>query len=113
MDSYSTTIKILDENDNVLASTSITRSNDAGYYSNTYTYTDTVTHNDTGSRKWDWQWQGINGANSSTSSPDGPNLLGASLTATLLDITYQPITCLLYTSPSPRDPKTSRMPSSA
>ena len=24
-----------------------------------------------------------------------------------------PITCLLYTSPSPRDPKTSRMPSSA
>ena len=25
----------------------------------------------------------------------------------------QAITCLLYTSPSPRDPKTSRMPSSA
>ena len=25
----------------------------------------------------------------------------------------QPFTCLLYTSPSPRDPKTSRMPSSA
>ena len=31
VDSYSTTIKILDENDNVLASTSITRNNDAGY----------------------------------------------------------------------------------
>ena len=90
IDSYSTTIKILDENDNVLASTSITRNNDAGYYDTTYTYTDTVTHNDTGSRKWDWQWQGINGANTSTTSPDGPNLLGASLTATLLDITYQP-----------------------
>ena len=31
------------------------------------------------------------------------------------DITYVGIiqTCLLYTSPSPRDPKTSRMPSSA
>ena len=25
----------------------------------------------------------------------------------------QPVICLLYTSPSPRDPKTSRMPSSA
>ena len=25
----------------------------------------------------------------------------------------EPFTCLLYTSPSPRDPKTSRMPSSA
>ena len=27
--------------------------------------------------------------------------------------TYDSNTCLLYTSPSPRDPKTSRMPSSA
>ena len=27
--------------------------------------------------------------------------------------THDDITCLLYTSPSPRDPKTSRMPSSA
>ena len=26
---------------------------------------------------------------------------------------HQGTTCLLYTSPSPRDPKTSRMPSSA
>ena len=26
---------------------------------------------------------------------------------------YKPSPCLLYTSPSPRDPKTSRMPSSA
>lgn len=91
-DSYSTTVKILDENDQVLATVTQNRNNDAGYRANTYTYTDTVTHNDTGARKWDWQWQGINGANSSTSSPDGPNLLGASLTATLLDITYQPIT---------------------
>ena len=91
-DSYSTTIKILDENENVLTSTSITRNNDAGYYNNTYTYTDTVTHNDTGARKWDWEWQGVDGRNPTTTNPDGPNLLGASLTATLLDITYQPIT---------------------
>ena len=28
-------------------------------------------------------------------------------------IEYSKETCLLYTSPSPRDPKTSRMPSSA
>ena len=31
----------------------------------------------------------------------------------LKEIYDQPQTCLLYTSPSPRDPKTSRMPSSA
>ena len=30
-----------------------------------------------------------------------------------IDIGMQIKTCLLYTSPSPRDPKTSRMPSSA
>ena len=65
---YSTTIKILDENDNVLASTSINRTNDAGYYNNTYTYTDTVTHNDTGARKWDWQWQGIDSRKSYSST---------------------------------------------
>ena len=29
------------------------------------------------------------------------------------DMTAHQIACLLYTSPSPRDPKTSRMPSSA
>ena len=28
-------------------------------------------------------------------------------------VTVSPTLCLLYTSPSPRDPKTSRMPSSA
>ena len=41
----------------------------------------------------------------------------ASLSALLLGpgtrITHQAMTCLLYTSPGPRDPKTSRMPSSA
>ena len=90
-DSFSTTIKILDENDNVLSITTLTRNNDAGYRSNTHTYTDTATYTDTGSRKWDWQWKGIDGNSPNSNSPVGPNLLGASLTATLLDITYTPI----------------------
>ena len=38
----------------------------------------------------------------------------AHMTKSKLSPNYQtPVTCLLYTSPSPRDPKTSRMPSSA
>ena len=90
-DSFSTTIKILDENDNVLSITTLTRNNDAGYRSNTHTYTDTATYTDTGSRKWDWQWKGTDGNNPNSNSPVVPNLLGASLTATLLDITYTPI----------------------
>ena len=90
-DSFSTTIKILDENDNVLSITTLNRNNDAGYHNNTYTYTDTATYTDTGSRKWDWQWQGVDGNNPNTNRADGPNLLGASLTATLLNIDYSPI----------------------
>ena len=90
-DSYTTTIKILDENDNVLSITTMTRNNDAGYRQNTHTYTDTATYTDTGSRKWDWEWKGVDGNSPNSNSPVGPNLLGASLTATLLDITYTPI----------------------
>ena len=90
-DTFSTTIKILDANDNVLAITTMNRNNDAGYRQNTFTYTDTATYTDTGSRKWDWQWKGTDGNNTSSTANVGPNLLGASLTATLLDITYQPI----------------------
>ena len=91
-DSFSTTIKILDENNNVLAITTMNRNNDAGYRGNSYTYTDTATYTDTGSRNWDWQWQGVDGSSPNSTSPIGPNLLGASLTATLLNVNYTPIT---------------------
>jgi len=90
-DSFSTTVKILDENDNVLAITTMIRNNDSGYRGDTYTYTDTVTSTITGSRKWDWQWEGVDGNSPNSSNPVGPNLLGASLTATLLNIDYSPI----------------------
>lgn len=91
-DSFSTTIKILDENNNVLSITTMTRNNDAGYRQDTHTYTDTATHTGTGARNWDWEWKGIDGNSPNSTSPVGPNLLGAALTATLLDINYQPIT---------------------
>ena len=90
-DTYTNTIKILDENNNVLSITTFTRNNDAGYYGNTHTYTDTATHTGTGARNYDWEWKGTDGSNTSHTSSIGPNLLGASLTATLLDITYTPI----------------------
>ena len=91
-DSYKTILKILDDNNNVLATTSITRNNDAGYGVNSYTYSDTIAHNGTGARNWDWQWQGIDGNNTSATASVGPNLLGASLTATLADINFQQLT---------------------
>ena len=91
-DSYQTTIKILDANDNVFAITTFNRNNDAGYRQNTFTYTDSATHTGTGARKWDWEWKGIDGNNPNSTANVGPNLLGAALTATLLDINYTPIT---------------------
>ena len=90
-DTFSTTIKITDANDNVLGITTFTRNNDAGYNSNTFTYTDSITHTDTGARNYEWEWKGTDGSSTTHSSSIGPNLLGASLTATLLDITYTPI----------------------
>ena len=90
-DTYTNTIKITDENGNLLAVTTFTRNNDAGYYGNTHTYTDTVTNTLPGSRNYEWEWKGTDGGDTSSTQSIGPNLLGASLTATLLDINYSPI----------------------
>ena len=90
-DSYSTTVTILDENDTELATVTQNRNNDSGYNNNTFTYTDTVTHTGEGARKWEWEWQGIDGNSPNSTSPLGPNLLGAELKATLLDILYSPL----------------------
>lgn len=96
-DSYSTTVNILDANNNSLATVTQNRNNDAGYYGNTYTYTDTVIHNGTGARNWSWLWTGIDGNNVNATGAVGPNLLGANLTATLLDINYTPLPPALHT----------------
>jgi hypothetical protein len=90
-DSYSTTVTILDENNTELATVTQNRNNDSGYNNNTFTYTDTVTHTGEGARKWEWEWQGIDGNSPNSTSPVGPNLLGAELKATLLDILYSPL----------------------
>ena len=90
-DSYSTTVNILDEDENVLATVTQNRNTDAGYFNNTYTYTDTITHTGEGARKWEWEWQGVDGYKPDSQDPVGPNLLGAELKATLLDIFYSPI----------------------
>ena len=90
-DSYSTTVTILDADENELAKVTQNRNTDSGYNNNTYTYTDTVTHTGEGARKWEWEWTGIDGDSPNSTNPVGPNLLGAELKATLLNILYSPI----------------------
>ena len=90
-DSYSTTVTILDENDQELATVTQNRNKDSGYNNNTHTYTDTVTHTGEGARKWEWEWTGIDGNDPNSTAAVGPNLLGAELKAILLDIFYSPL----------------------
>ena len=90
-DTYSTTVTILDDAGTELATVTQNRNTDAGYFTNTYTYTDTVTHTGEGARNWEWEWQGVDSQSPNSTGALGPNLLGAELKATLLDIFYSPI----------------------
>ena len=89
-DSYTTTVKILDEDGNVLATVNQTRNNDAGYGNNAFKYEDSVTYSGTGSNQFYWEWEGVDeGYDSYGTSLGGPNLLGAKLSMTY-DNTVQP-----------------------
>ena len=80
-DTFKTTVKILDSNNNVLSQVDQIRNTDAGYYANAHKYTDQVIYNSAGSNKFDWTWTGIDG-DSTPVDLGGPNLLGAKLTMT-------------------------------
>ena len=79
-DSYTTTVKILDDEGNTLAIVNQTRNNDSGYGNNAFKYEDTVTYSGEGSNQFYWEWEGVDGG--SSVNLGGPNLLGAKLTMT-------------------------------
>ena len=79
-DSYTTTVKILDDDGNVLAVVNQTRNNDAGYGNNAFKYEDSVSYAGAGSNQFYWEWEGVD--EGSYVNLGGPNLLGAKLTMT-------------------------------
>ena len=79
-DTYTTTVKILDDEGNTLAITNQTRNNDAGYGANAFKYEDSVSYTGTGSNQFYWEWEGVD--EGSFVNMGGPNLLGAKLTMT-------------------------------
>ena len=82
-DTYTTTVKILDDEGNTLAIVNQTRNTDAGYGSNAYKYEDSVSYTGTGSNQFYWEWEGVDaGYTTYGTSLGGPNLLGAKLTMT-------------------------------
>ena len=85
-DTYTTTVKILDDEGNTLAIVNQTRNTDAGYGSNAYKYEDSVSYTGTGSNQFYWEWEGVDvGYDTYGTSLGGPNLLGAKLTMTYDD----------------------------
>ena len=82
-DTYTTTVKILDDEGNTLAITNQTRNNDAGYGANAFKYEDSVSYTGTGSNQFYWEWEGVD--EGSFVNMGGPNLLGAKLTMTYDD----------------------------
>ena len=82
-DTFTTTVKILDEDGNTLAIVNQTRNNDAGYGANAFKYEDTVTYSGAGSNQFYWEWEGVDvGYDTYGTNLGGPNLLGAKLTMT-------------------------------
>ena len=84
VDSYTVNIRILDSSDEELATVTQTRTNDAGYYANSETFTNQLVYTGTGASKYEWSWEGIDGSGSTSNHTNqrGPNLLGAKLLMT-------------------------------
>jgi len=83
-DSYSVKVRILDSSDEELAAVTQTRTNDAGYYANSETFTNQLIYTGKGASKYEWSWNGVDGSGSTSTHANqrGPNLLGAKLLMT-------------------------------
>jgi len=83
-DSYNVNVRILDSSDEELAAVTQTRTNDAGYYANSETFTNQIIYTGKGASKYEWSWNGVDGSGSTAthSNQRGPNLLGAKLLMT-------------------------------
>jgi len=83
-DSYTVKVRILDSSDEELAAVTQTRTNDAGYYGNSETFTNQLIYTGKGASKYEWSWNGVDGSGSTSTHANqrGPNLLGAKLLMT-------------------------------
>ena len=83
-DSYTVKVRILDSSDEELAAVTQTRTNDAGYYANSETFTNQLIYTGRGASKYEWSWKGVDGSGSTSTHANqrGPNLLGAKLLMT-------------------------------
>ena len=91
VDSYTITMKVLDADENVLASSTQIRTTDAGYNSNARSFDDSLHYNGVHANKYEWSWTGIDGSESTSSALRGPNLLGAEMILDFPVEDYEPL----------------------
>jgi len=74
-DSYTVKVRILDSSDEELAAVTQTRTNDAGYYANSETFTNQLIYTGKGASKYEWSWNGVDGSGSTSTHANqrGPN----------------------------------------
>jgi hypothetical protein len=90
-DSYTITMKVLDADENVLASSTKIRITDAGYNANARSFDDSLNYNGVHANKYEWSWTGVDGSESTSVATRGPNLLGAELELAFPTDDYEPL----------------------
>tara|TARA_B110000285_G_scaffold121158_1_gene137007 strand:- start:909 stop:2432 length:1524 start_codon:yes stop_codon:yes gene_type:complete len=91
VDSYTITMKVLDSNDNVLATSTQIRTTDSGYNANERVWDDNLHYNGVHANKYEWSWTGVDGSGSTTSALRGTNLLGAEMALDFPTDDYEPL----------------------
>jgi hypothetical protein len=66
VDSYTVTMKVLDADENVLASSTQIRTNDSGYNANEGKFHDSLNYNGVHASKYEWSWTGVDGSQSTS-----------------------------------------------
>jgi hypothetical protein len=91
VDSYTITMKVLDADENVLASSTQIRTTDSGYNLNARSFDDSLHYNGVHANKYEWSWTGVDGSESTSSALRGPNLLGAEMALDFPVEDYEPL----------------------
>ena len=91
VDSYTVTMKVLDADENVLASSTQIRTTDAGYNLNARSFDDSLHYNGVHANKYEWSWTGVDGSESTSVALRGTNLLGAELELDFPTENYEPL----------------------
>ena len=91
VDSYTVIMKVLDADENVLASSTQIRTTDSGYNLNAGSFDDSLHYNGVHANKYEWSWTGVDGSESTSSALRGPNLLGAEMILDFPVEDYEPL----------------------